>query len=164
MCAGTRTETPPGPCSQRHWDPAPLPMGGISTRTTWALAPPSSRWTPAPGLLQPLSLPWQETAHPPAGWYQPWDMMGPSPAHQQANTSSEKPWSPPATMGSGPTQQGDNTSFLTPWAPQPAVSGTDPTHQWSDNSSGYPGPCRQRPQDLALPASGLALAPGYGYN
>ena len=48
------------------------------------------------------------------------------------------------------------TSAETPWAPQSGALGLGPTQRWADISSGTPGPCSQRAQDLGQPMGRLA--------
>ena len=96
--------------------------------------------------------PLQPCLCPPAGQFQLQDNSGPSPTHQQGNTSLETPWIPqPAILGSSPSHKGANTSFGTPWNPQPAVSGTGPTHQSAVTRCGNPGPTITHPRTWLCP-------------
>lgn len=70
QCTGT------SPRTQSH-----SPLGRHSLKTSWVLALATSRQTPISRLLQSYSLPGQDPTHPPAGQNQPWDNLGPTPAH-----------------------------------------------------------------------------------
>lgn len=73
------TPGPLQPCSQRTWDPALATSGPRQ-------ASHISRETPAPGPPQPCSIPYKDTTHPLAGWYQLKNTLGLSASH---------PWSQP---------------------------------------------------------------------
>lgn len=109
---------------------------------TYGLGLPSS-------LLQTQCQP-----HLPVGRCQLQDTLGFSPTHQMANISFETPWATqPAALGPDTTHHEAETSFRTPQTLQLAMSGIRLFYQWSQSSSGTPGLCTQRPQDLALSAS-----------
>ncbi|KAJ8785807.1 hypothetical protein J1605_006767 [Eschrichtius robustus] len=97
-----------------------------------------------PQLLSPTQL-----------THQPQGSLGPSCAHQQANTSSETPCTPqPATPVSSPTHQWAKSSFGTSRNLQPAMSGTDPNRQQADNRPGSPSPTATHPRTPFCPPVG----------
>ena len=123
---------------------------GTSLNHQWADTCPRTTVAPQPAMAGPspptsrLALALEPTGlcpHPLAGQHRLWDILSPSATriHPQSPVGWHK--------------LEDN--------PDPAaMSRTGLNHQWPEISSGTPRPCSQRPQDLVLPTSGLALAPG----
>ena len=133
---------PPGPYRQRFQDPTPptsrkLPLASGPASHTTGQAPAPAQKQACSSLKTSLTHQWALTsprttsALKPAG-------AGPSP-------TTSRPAPDLGQLGPSPTYQQAKTSFRTPQTLQPAVSRTSPTLQWSDTSSGTPGPSSQTP-------------------
>lgn len=131
---------------------------------------PSPTYQPVgtgPGLPQARQLGGPRTQpYPPRGENQPWNALGPCPAHLRANTDSRTPRVLQLeTSGRGPI-----TSSRTLWTLRPTTTGlAQPTRRSPPRDSApptsrlapeprLPWPCIQPCQDLDLPTHGWLAA------
>lgn len=127
-CASTRPGTPePGDPKTQLCQP----MGRHQPQNT--LGPASTHQQASSG-----------ESHPPAGKHQPQNTLSPHLIHTQVDNS---PQDNCTSAGPSPPRAGQHQVWDTV-SPSASLSGTGPTHKWSDTSTRTPGPWPQRPLGL----------------